>query len=58
MKNKAAQDLVNLRWSKEIPNPEHFRKLGKLSAKKRWGKKRKKKVINSTILTGDKDPVI
>jgi hypothetical protein len=38
-KNKAASQLVGLRWKKEKPNPEYFRKLGKLSAKKRWGKK-------------------
>lgn len=57
MKNKAAQDLVSLRWSKEIPDPDYFKKIGKKGAKKRWGKK-KKKVIHSTILTGNKDQVV
>lgn len=42
MKNQAASELAKLRWSKEVPDPEHFSKLGKLSVKKRRAKKRKK----------------
>lgn len=37
--SRAGAELVSNRWSKEIPDPEYFRKIAKIS----WEKRRKAK---------------
>lgn len=42
MKKSIGSKLALLRWKKEKPDPEYFRRIGKLGAKKRWENKIKK----------------
>lgn len=43
MTKSPASKLASLRWKKEKPNPEYFKRISKLGVEKRWGKKKSEK---------------
>lgn len=49
MKKSLGSQLASLRWSKEKPDPEYFRKISKLGVKKRKENLKKKYVDESKI---------
>lgn len=51
MKKTPAAQLASIRWKKEKPDPEYFRKLGRLSAAAR----KRKKYENSEIPDNEQD---